>query len=62
MRPAAGNRLHRRRVLASAQLLPRDDLAVADINRASWNQCRAVAAVGLRDVQEVAGPRTLVRG
>ena len=47
---------------AKGYLLPRDDLAVADINRASWNQCRAVAALRLRDLQEVAGPRPLVRG
>ena len=47
---------------AKGYLLPRDDLAVADINRASWNQCRAAAALRLRDLQEVAGRRPLVRG
>lgn len=47
---------------AKSYLLPRDDLAVADINRASWNQCHAVAALRLCDLEEVAGPRPRARG
>ena len=46
---------------AKGYLLPRDDLAVADINRASWDQCRAVAALRLVDVEEVVGKLPLVR-
>ena len=46
---------------AKSYVLPRDDLAVADINRASWDQCHAVAAFRLRDLKEVAGTRPLVR-
>ena len=35
---------------AKGYLLPRDDLTVEDINRASWIQCRAVAGMRRQDV------------
>ena len=46
---------------AKSYLLPRDDLTVAYINHASWDQCRAIAALRLRDLEEVAGKLPLVR-
>ena len=39
---------------AKGYLLPRDDLTVEDINRASWTQCRAVAGIRRQDVADVA--------
>ena len=40
---------------AKGYFLPRDNLAVGDINRASWNQCRAVAGLRRQDVADVIG-------
>ena len=54
-----GNERHH---FTKGYFLPRDDLTVEDINRASWAQCRSVAGTRRHDVAHVIGTERVRHG